>query len=93
MPIKFCSEDYFSGLRFFNEPEISDSGTQSLQEDLCSEFLRPEKIHRPQPWFEPANLDLEVSALPRDHRGGLKQNIMRQKLFILCFTITQQTEN
>ena len=21
----------------------------SLQEDLCSEFLRPEKIHRPQP--------------------------------------------
>ena len=26
MPIKFCSEAYFSGLRFFNEPEISDSG-------------------------------------------------------------------
>ena len=25
MTIKFCSEAYFSGLRFFNEPEISDS--------------------------------------------------------------------
>ena len=27
MPIKFCLESYFSALRFFNEPEISDSGT------------------------------------------------------------------
>ena len=26
-PIKFCSEAYFSGLRFINEPEISDSGS------------------------------------------------------------------
>ena len=26
LPIRFCSEAYFSGLRFFNEPEISDSG-------------------------------------------------------------------
>ena len=26
MPIKFCSEIIFSGLRFFNDPEISDSG-------------------------------------------------------------------
>ena len=46
MPIKFCSEAYFSGFRFFNEPEISDSGPPSLKslpEDLCSRFLRPEK--------------------------------------------------
>ena len=29
MPIKFCSEGYFlSGLRFFNEPEFSDSDPQ-----------------------------------------------------------------
>ena len=44
-PIKFCSEAYFSGLRFFNEPEISDSGPpalKSLREDLCSRFLRPD---------------------------------------------------
>ena len=27
MPIKFCLEAYLLGLRFFNEPEISDSGT------------------------------------------------------------------
>ena len=26
MPFRFCSEAYFSGLRFFNEPEISDTG-------------------------------------------------------------------
>ena len=28
MPIKFCLEAFFSGLRFFNEPEISDSDSQ-----------------------------------------------------------------
>ena len=28
MPIEFCSEAYFSGLRLFNKPEISDSGPQ-----------------------------------------------------------------
>ena len=27
--IKFCSEAYFSGLRFLNEPEISDSGSSA----------------------------------------------------------------
>ena len=32
MPIKICSEAFFSDLRFFNEPYISDSGP--LPEDL-----------------------------------------------------------
>ena len=36
MSIKFCSEAYFFRL-------------ESLPEDLYSGFLRPEKIHRPQP--------------------------------------------
>ena len=50
-PIKFCSEAYF--FRFLD----------SLPDDLGSEFLRPEKIHRPQPGLNPRTLDLEVSTL------------------------------
>ena len=49
-------------------------GTPSLKsfpEDLCSGFLRPEKIHRPQPDLNPRTLDLEGSTLSRDHRGRL----------------------
>ena len=49
---KFAQRPIFSGLRFFEEPEISESGPssfKSLPEDLCSGFLRTEKIHRPQP--------------------------------------------
>ena len=42
---------------------------KSLPEDLCSGFLCPEKIHRPQPVLNPRTLDLEASTLPRDHRG------------------------
>ena len=34
---------------------------------MCSGFLRPEKIHRPQPDMNPRTLDLEASTLPRDH--------------------------
>ena len=77
MPIKFCSEAYFLGLSFLNEPEISDSGPPTYlndpeisdsgpPEDLCSGFLRPEKIHRPQPVLNPHTFDLEASTLPRD---------------------------
>ena len=35
-------------------------GLKSLLEDLCSGFLCPEKIHRPQPGYNPRTLDLEV---------------------------------
>ena len=31
MPIKVCSEAYFSGLRFLKEPEISDSGSPAYK--------------------------------------------------------------
>ena len=65
MTIKFCSGAYFFRL----EPDISNSG--SRPEDLGSEFLRPEKIHRPQPGLNPRTLDFEASTLPRDHRGRL----------------------
>ena len=71
MPIKFCSEAYFSGWRFFNEPEISDSGPpalKSLPKNLCLGFLRPEQIHRTQPSLNPRTLDLEASKLPQDRR-------------------------
>ena len=57
----------FSDLSFFNEPEISDSGPPSLKslaEDLCSGFLRPEKIHRPQEGLNLRTLDLEASTRP-----------------------------
>ena len=67
MPIIFYSEAYFSVLRLFNEPEIFDSGPPALLEDLCSGFLRPEKIHRPQLDLNPQTLDLEASTLTRDH--------------------------
>ena len=42
-----------------------------LPEDLCSGFLRPEKIHRSQSGFNPQTWDLEASTVPRDYRGGL----------------------
>ena len=69
--LNFAQMPIFSGLRLFNEPEIStrDPSLKSLPEDLCSGFLRPEKIHRPQPDLSPRTVDLEASTLPRDHRG------------------------
>ena len=69
--LNFAQRPIFSGLRFFNKPEISE-GTPSLKsfpEDLCSGFLHPEKINRPQPGLNPQTLDIEASTLPRDHQG------------------------
>ena len=51
-------------------PEISDSGSM---EDLCPEFLRTEKIHRPQASLKPGTLDFKASTLPRDHRVRQRQ--------------------
>ena len=51
--------------------QFRDPSLKSLPEDLCSEFLRPEKIHQPQPGLNPRTLDLEAITLPRDHRGRL----------------------
>ena len=59
------------------ENSTRDPSLKSLPEDLCSGFLCPEKIHRPQPGLNPRTLDLEVSTLPRDHRGRLSFYINR----------------
>ena len=37
------------------------NGLKSLPEDLYSGFLRPEKIHRPQPDLNPRTADLQAS--------------------------------
>ena len=81
--LNFAQRPIFSGLRFFNEPKISDSGSPSLKslpEDLCSGFLCPEKIHRLQSNLSPRTLDLEASRLPRDHRGRLKIALVKFEL-------------
>ena len=49
--------------------QTRDPQIKVLPEDLCSGFLRPEKIHRTQPDLNPRTLDLETSTLSRDHRG------------------------
>ena len=72
MSIKVCSEAYFFRIEVFLTTQTLRLGTPSLKslpEDLCSGYLRPEKIYRPQPGLNPRTLDLEVSTLPRDHRG------------------------
>ena len=68
--LNFAQRPIFSGFRFFNEPEISDSGHQLTVRRTCAqEFYVLKKIHRPQPDLNPRTLDLEASTLPRNHRG------------------------
>ena len=57
MQMKFWSEDYFSGLMFFNDPEISDSGLLCLENN-----------HRLQPGLNSQSLSLEESMLPQYYR-------------------------
>ena len=89
--LNFAQKPIFWGLRFFNEPEILDSGPPSLKslpEDLCSWFLRPEKIHRPQQDLNPRTLDLEASTLHRDHRGRQCAELVMTKILALqCETL------
>ena len=40
---------------------LGNQGLKSLPEDLCSGFLRLEKIHRYQPGMNPQTLDLEAT--------------------------------
>ena len=54
-------------------------------EDLCSEFLRPEKIHRPQPGLNLQTLDLKTSMLPRDHH--FKLNLITSLQVFLSYHI------
>ena len=59
---------------------------------MCSEFLRPEKIHRLQADLNPRTLDFEASTLSRDHRSRLIIELVMQifnyRLFSY-FIITQ----
>ena len=59
----------------------------SLPEDLCSGFLRPEKLHRPQPGLNPRTFDLKASTLPRDYRGAFTSSnfnvLYRENLHLL----------
>ena len=66
--LNFAQKANYSGLRFFNHPEISDSGPPASG---------PEKIHWPQLGLNPRILDLEASTLPRDHRGRLISSIIK----------------
>ena len=61
-PLNFAQMPIFSGLRFFNESEISDSGPQLKTKDF---YVLKKSIDLSWVW----TLDLEVSTLPRDHRG------------------------
>ena len=45
--------------------QTRDPQLKSLPEYLCSGFLRPEKIHRPQSGLNPRTLNLEASTLPK----------------------------
>ena len=58
MSIKFCSKAYFSGVRFFNEPEISDSGPPALSPSrrTCAQDFYILKNPSTSAGFEPASL-------------------------------------
>ena len=60
----YAQRTIFSDLRFFNEPEISDSGppAQSPSRRTCAQdFYFLKNIHRPQPGLNPQTLALEAS--------------------------------
>ena len=70
--IKFAQRP-ISGLRLFNEPEISAS---SPSRRTC---LSPEKNPSTQPGLKPRTSDFEASTLPRDHRGRHGEGYMEFK--------------
>ena len=60
MTIKFCSEAYFFGIAFFNEPEISNSDPLlkvSPRGLVLRNFYVLKKMHRPQPGLNPRTLE------------------------------------
>ena len=56
MPIKFCSEAYFSGFRFFNELEISDPQLKVPTGGLVLRMFTSRKNPSTSAGFELANL-------------------------------------
>ena len=62
------------------------SQTQDPQlEDLCSEILHPEKIHRPQPGLNVRTLDLKASMLPRDWLLWIKYYYYHYYYYYFCY--------
>ena len=76
--------------------KIFRHGTHSLkplQENFCSGFLHPKKIHRLQLGLNPRPIGLEVRKLPRDQQGQLPNNSHDYRrnhlilVFLLKFTV------
>ena len=70
--LNFAQRPIFSGLKIFNEPETSDSGSPA--DDLCSGFYW--KIPSTSAGFEPANLGSRgehVTPRPTDNTVRLSQ--------------------
>ena len=69
--LNFAQRPIFSGLRFFNEPEISDSGPPAWSPSRRNvlRIFTSWKMHLPHPDLNPRTLDLEASTLPWDHRS------------------------
>ena len=76
--LNFAQRPIFSALRFFKEPEISDSEPPawSPSRRTCAQ----EKIHRHHPSLNPRTLDLEASTLPWDYRGRLPRVLRQSRL-------------
>ena len=62
-----------------SQPKVPPGG-------LVLRIFTPEKIHRPQPDFNPRTLDLEAITLPRDHRGRLYMGLLgvAERLVLGC---------
>ena len=62
--LNFAQRPIFSGLRFFNKPEISHSGPPAYspsQRTCGQDFYVLKKIHRSHPGLKPRTLDLKMS--------------------------------
>ena len=82
--LNLAQRPIFSGLSFFNDPEISDLGPPAE---------RPEKIHWPQPGLNSRTLDHDASTLPRDLRDNLlKYSTPLKKKMHTFVTIAQKIQ-
>ena len=87
--LKFAQRPIFSGLWFFNEPEISDS-------DLCSGFLRPEKsmdlsrISTREPWISRRARYPETTEADYEYLNIIRMNVrVRDNLQTFSLVIMQ----
>ena len=76
--LNFAQRLFFSGLRFFNEPEIQIRDPQlkvppgGLVLRIFTSWKNPSTLSDLKPWI----LDLEASTLPQDHRGQHNNDII-----------------